>query len=314
MHPVLFSIGQLSISSFGAFLALAFLATIFIIWRLSKAYDLNEEKIIDLVILVFFGGMVGARLYFVILNLNFFDNFNKVILINRYPGLSFWGGLVGGFLTLWFFSKRSRLNFWQIADFASISFLLGVVLGDIGCFLGGCFYGVVSDSALATPVAGLIGKRLPIALIESFLLLLAFFYLWKQVVRFHFAGKIVANSLIVLGIIKFYTEFYRGDVRPLIPYVGLSYGQLFAILGFAVGIYIFYRQSKRKLASDAKSLVNLLSSAKKRQLLLLRSRKTWYNYQVDFKIKMDRGLQALRSLPKVLKRRLNVKSTPNNLN
>ena len=49
MLPVLFSIGKISVSSFGIFLALGILLGIFLVWRLSRAWDLDEEKILDFV-------------------------------------------------------------------------------------------------------------------------------------------------------------------------------------------------------------------------------------------------------------------------
>ncbi len=82
MLPVLFSTGGLSISSFGFFLSLGFIYGVFLIWRLSRAWDINEEKVLDLVLLIFLGGFLGARLYFILEHSEFFLNdLTRVILI-----------------------------------------------------------------------------------------------------------------------------------------------------------------------------------------------------------------------------------------
>ncbi|MDO8638312.1 MAG: prolipoprotein diacylglyceryl transferase [Candidatus Daviesbacteria bacterium] len=303
MYPVLFHFGPFTISSFGFFLSLAVLAGVFTSWRLAKAYDLNEEKIIDLAIFTFLGGIIFARIFFIIFNWSYFglDNLSKIFLINLYPGFSFWGGLLGGVVALWFFSKRFKISFWQIADFASVSFFLGLAVSDIGCFLGGCYIGAPSNSFLALPIVGMIGKRLPISLFESLFLFLIFFHLFKQVIKFHFAGKILALSLIYLGLIRFVLQFFRASQgrENLISYL-LSIGLVL------LGIIIFYLRSKRNFIEDLKDLAQTPFSLKRRQMVVSYLKKTWYNNQVDWKVRLAR-------LPKVLKRRLNVKSTPKDI-
>lgn len=314
MYPALFSLGGLSISSFGLFLALAFLTSTFICWRLAKLYDFDEERILDLAILTFLGSILGARLYFVTFNWELFQDLAKVLLINRYPGLSFWGGLLGGMITLIIFTKRFKLHFWQIADFAATGFILGLAFGDMGCFLGGCGYGNVSHSFLATPVVGLVGKRFPVSALESLVLLLAFFYLWNQVVRFHFSGKTAAFALMILGVVKYFTEFFRGDSKLISQASNVSLGHFLAATTFFLGLGIFYYRAKRSLVTDLSTIPLLFTSSKKRTLVVSQIRKSWYNQKVNLKIKISKMSEFLHYLPKVLRRRFNVRPTPTRFN
>lgn len=311
MYPVLVSLGPLQISSFGLFLALAFAAAVLTAWRIGRSYDAEEEQVLDLVILTFFGSFIGARVSYILLHPEFFDNWLKMVLVNRYPGLFFWGGVLGGLLTLWFFARRFKVSFWQYADFAAVTTLIALVLGDLGCFLGGCEYGLVSDAWWATPVVGLLGKRLPIGLIESVIFFLAFRWLWKQAIRFHFAGKIAALFLMVLGVVKFILDYYRGDTHPLYP--GLTLGQAFALAAFVGGVVVFYTQSRRNLLEDLRYLGRLPFNLKEQQRLLLVFQKGWYNQRVSWKIRLSRLLFNLQKGPGRLKRKLNVKSTPTHL-
>src|ERR1035437_2093730 len=101
MFPVLFIIPGKSVSSFGIFLALGFLYGVFLIWRLSRAWDLDEEKVLDLTLFTFLGGLIGARLYFALENPQIFTaNILRLVLVTKYTGFSFWGAILGGWLTL----------------------------------------------------------------------------------------------------------------------------------------------------------------------------------------------------------------------
>src|SRR3989338_804880 len=107
MYPVLLSFGSFSVSSFGVLIVLGYLFAIFLVWRLSRAWDLDEEKILDLALLTFLGGMIGARVYFVLEHWDLFaPSVAKIILFYQLPGFSFWGGLLGG----WLDRKSTRLN------------------------------------------------------------------------------------------------------------------------------------------------------------------------------------------------------------
>lgn len=299
MLPVLFSIGPLAISSFGFFLAVGFVLGTFLIWRLARAWDLDEEKILDLTLLTFFGGLMGSRIYFVIEHLDFFaDNLASIVLITKYPGFSFWGAFLGGWLTLFIFSKRLKLDFWQIADIAIVGFLGGLIMGDIGCLLGGCGAGRVSDF-LGINVVGLVGKRFPVQALEALIFIFLLFKVWPKAVHFHTAGKIVSLSLIYIGFIKFIMEGLRD-----------SRGEGYLLSGVLVilGLTIFYKITGKNPISDIKSLTKLsvmvVTEKSTRRLIILNWSKSWYNLKVSWKWR-------LRQFGK-LSRRFHVNTHPKN--
>jgi phosphatidylglycerol---prolipoprotein diacylglyceryl transferase len=302
MFPVLFSLGPISFSSFGLLLCLGFLFGSFLIWRLARAWELSEEKILDLSLLTFFGGLFGARVYFVLFNLSQFDSFYKAMLITKYPGLSFWGALIGGLLGLILFSKRLRFNFWQVGDLAAIGLLGGMILGDIGCFLGGCDVGVRSNLFLATEVVGVIDQRLPISLIEALLLIYILRKLWPQAIRFHFQGKILSLFLILLGIIKLITQPFRDpDINPANVAI---LGYVISVLLILLGGVIYYKNSKGSFVQDLRALPRYLFGffidPQARLSVIEGHRRNWYNGKARFK-----------NFGKTL-RRIRVKPTPKN--
>lgn len=115
MLPIIFSIGPITVYSFGFLLALGFLVGAFIIWRRLKDLGLDEEKIIDLIIL---GTIVG-------------------LVFSKIPEFSFFGSLTGFFLVLWWFTKKEKWDFWLIVDELAYGILPFFILVQIGAFLGG---------------------------------------------------------------------------------------------------------------------------------------------------------------------------------
>lgn len=294
MYPVLFSIGKFSVSSFGVFLALGVLLGIFLVWRLCRAWDMDEEKVLDLTLLTFLGGLFGARAYFVIEHLPFFAGSPlNFILINKAPGFSFWGGILGGWLTMFFLARRFKMDFWQLADVASVGLLGGLILSDLGCFFGGCNIGSPSKSFLAVSMAGSVGKRWPVQLLEASFLTVSLMRAWSQATHFHQRGKIVGLAFVYLGIIRLILEPLKEDHSAII----------FEVILILLGLTIFYRVTNInpliQFGSLGRFLVKFVSDpvARKRGMQLLS--KSWYNRKVSIAWK-------LRNLKKLL-RRFNVK-------
>lgn len=296
MFPVLLTIGSFAVSSFGVFLALGFLLGVLLIWRLSRAWDMDEEKVLDLTLLTFLGGLIGARVYFVIEHWDYFAvNFSKAILFYKFPGFSFWGGVLGGWLTLFYFAKRFKLDFWQIADIASVGFLGGLILSDIGCLLGGCGSGIPYKGFLAVSQVGSIGSRFPTQAVQALLLTFALFRIWKRAIHFHLRGAIVALTLIFISVIKLSTE-------PLRATHNQNYFFLLTLL--LLGLVIFYRVTGRNVLIDLKKLglflVNLVRSKHTRQdaggLLVAGLKKGWYNQTTAIGWKLRNFKKNLRRL------------------
>lgn len=298
MLPTIFSVGNITISSFGLFLSLGFLFATFLAWRLARAWDLMEEKVLDLCLLTFFGALIGARVLFVLLHLNLFtDNFFKIVLLTKYPGLEFWGGIIGGSLTLYFFARRMRrIDFWQVADLASVGLLGGLVLGNIGCLLGSCNVGVLSNIFFAVSMVGFVGKRFPLQALEAIIFALLLWKIWPVAVKFHFTGKIASLVLIILGILEFLLEFLREEK---------SGGFIFSPVILLLGVFSFYKLGKRSFRLDLtltkNFLVGILTKTSVREKVKKGFLKNWYNQRVTF-------VWSLHQIKKKL-RRARVKTT-----
>lgn len=288
MLPTLFTIGTKSVSSFGVFLALGFLTGLFLIWRLARAWDLDEEKVLDLALLTFLGGLIGARVYFFFEHPQLFaENFFRIILFNKYPGFSFWGAFLGGWLTLYLFSRRKKMDFWLLSDIASVGFLGGLILSNLGCLLGSCSVGIQSNLFFAVNMANSAGKRFPTQGLEAVLLSLVLLGIWSTATHFHIRGKIVGLTLVYVGMIKFLMEPLKVNHEGLVLSLMLSF----------LGMTILYRVTKRNLIADLKTagffIPKLIMDSNLRKSVTDKFKKNWYN-------QITSALWKLRSLKKLL--------------
>lgn len=307
MLPVLFSIGSLSVSSFGFFLSLGFIYGTFLVWRLSRAWDLDEEKILDLTLLTFFGGLIGSRIYFIAEHFEVFGNILKMVLITKYPGFSFWGAFLGGWLMLYFFIKKFKMDFLSVLDIAAVGFFGGLIFGSIGCFLGGCEAGIVSNF-LSVNMVGLIGKRFPVQILEALIYAFLLSRIWPRAIRFHAAGRIASLGLIYLGIIKFILEFFRADTQG---------GHFFALVLIVLGIVVSYRIEKRSFLSDLRALpkhfVLFFVNSEFRRMVIQKASNSWYNLtRGSIRNKKIEWAFRLQKINKVL-RRIHVRTHPENI-
>lgn len=144
MHRYLLKFGPVTIYSYGAMLALAFVAgTMFAISRASRA-GLDKNKIVDLIFYILVSSLFGARFLFVALNWEYYAGHIPEIFQIWEGGLVFYGGFILAFITAVWFIRRNRLSFGKVLDVLALSTALGIVLGRLGCFLNGCCWGKIS--------------------------------------------------------------------------------------------------------------------------------------------------------------------------
>lgn len=301
MYPVLFQIGEYPVATFGVFLGLASLSGLFTVWRLTLVYDLDKEKVMDLSLISLLSAFILARVSFVLLNLSSFNSFSKIVLINLYPGLFLWGGILGGLLAVYFLGRKFKLNFWQMVDFGVVALFLALSIGGIGCLFGSCHYGGESKLPFAVYQSGVIGRRFPLQIFEAFVFGASFLYLWRSVLRFHFNGQIVSKGLILFGVIKFLLSFHQKDQTTI---VNFPIERALAGVSILIGMFLNYYLGKRSFKSELKTLYLTLLNKNKRKLAISKFKKSCYNLQVDLKLYLQRTRKRLLKL-------LNVKPNPN---
>jgi prolipoprotein diacylglyceryltransferase len=147
---------QWPIFGFGAMLFVAFLVCSWVAGRRAAREGINPGHVQDLAIWLFVGGLLGARILFLTVEVRP-DNFRDflwqlpriwdggIVLYGSVPG-----ALLGYAAFYWTSFRRYRVPTLQLADIIAPSVALGIAFGRLGCFLNGCCYGQV---ACATCVA-----------------------------------------------------------------------------------------------------------------------------------------------------------------
>lgn len=241
MWPVLYSIGNFNVYSFSFFMALSFVISTFIIFKLGRD-DLMEEEYLDLYLYSSLIALAAGRITYIVLNFDQFRlNILKYILVREAPGLSLLGGLIGAFIFFWWYVKKHSLDFWHIIDIFSLTACVGLIFAKIGEQLGGAGFGRETTVFLGVKIAGLSGYRHPVELYEAVILLIIaviLFILYNKTKHKKMpSGTVFTLFAFLLALSAFLLEFLK--ISDLYLY-GLSLRQvisLFIILFISVPLY-----------------------------------------------------------------------------
>ena len=241
MHPILFQIGPLTIYTYGAMLALAVVACSLLLYREAKAASLNPEIILDLVFWVAVLGIIGSRVFFVLLNVSYFWEHPLEIVMVHHGGLAWQGGLVFGVVVGLSFIRLKKLPFWKTVDLVVPSVALGQAIGRIGCFFNGCCYGRETPFGIYFPVHQ---AYLHPTQLYAAISLLTIFLLLKTYQRVpHKQGNIFFVYLLLASLQRFIIQFLRADYDPL--FWGIGIFQFVNLLIFFLAIYGMLRLNRR---------------------------------------------------------------------
>jgi phosphatidylglycerol:prolipoprotein diacylglycerol transferase len=120
---------------------------VYVCYRWVKAHGGRVDLFEGLVTWAIIGALIGARLsHFLFWNLDLFLSNPAVLFSLTGAGNSITGGLIGGMLGGYFFTKRKKLNYFEYFSLLSPGILIGQAVGRIGCFLNGDAYGTATDS------------------------------------------------------------------------------------------------------------------------------------------------------------------------
>ncbi len=252
MHPVLFRIFDFPIHTYGVLIVTGFLLAMYVAWREAKRQgDGHEEDVLDFAFWALLGGIIGARVVFIIVNWREYAADPVNILLFWKGGLVFYGAAIGGFLAfVWYARKRGfgLVTSLKLADYVIVGLPLAHVFGRFGCIAAGCCWGaamyhtgqggeVISDIPLAAqfPEGSLayasliksvdpsvqeamrtLGTTMPLfpsQLVEAFGESLVFLALLLVRSRKWFHGQVLLTYGLLYPVLRFTLEFFRGDAE-----------------------------------------------------------------------------------------------------
>lgn len=263
MLPIVEFLGR-EIGTYSICMIVGLLVSAFLAYHLGKRDGFSLEEIVFVVLWIALGIVLGGHLLYGITHydvlVHMFSNFSKLgfkqiwsTLVAVFGGMVFYGGFIGAIFTLKIYTRKFKEpKKTAIMDIYAVCVPLFHCFGRIGCFLGGCCYGVesklgftVTDNQIVPDVNGV--RRLPVALIEAYFNLLLFALLLKIFKSERFKGRMLYLYMFFYSIIRFNIEFYRGDeIRGI--WFGYSTSQWISIVLFAISFlyFVFHLKSTFK--------------------------------------------------------------------
>ncbi len=119
---------------YGVMIAFGFLLAVLFGGRMAYKWKMDLDKMVDVLIGGTIGGILGARIYYILFNLSEYKGRPADIFKIWEGGLAIYGGLIGGLLGAWIVCRVRKLNFLNLLDLAAMSFLIGQGIGRWGNF------------------------------------------------------------------------------------------------------------------------------------------------------------------------------------
>jgi phosphatidylglycerol:prolipoprotein diacylglycerol transferase len=260
MYPILFQLGPLTIYSFGAFMAVAALAAAWVVKCELKRYRYDSELASTLVFAAAFGGLVGARLLFIVEE---WQGFLAAPMHYIFTGAGFtwYGGFFGGVAAVSWVLRKNKIPWLVGADMTVPALALAYGIGRLGChFAGDGDWGAVTtvpwgvaytkaivgwaDPTTGIPYAsGVVVHPTPIY--EFLQGLFVFAILWSLRKKGLAVGTITWLYLILAGLMRFIVEFWR--INPSLGF-GFSEAQWFSMLLVGFGVLMLCLRPARPAA------------------------------------------------------------------
>ncbi len=144
MNPIMIDFGIFQIYWYSFFLLIAFIIGGTLILKMAKKRNIKEDFIINLFFYTIPIAFIGARLYYVIFNFDYYS-VNLIDIFKIWEGgLAIHGGVLFGFLFVWYYTKKHNISLWKITDMLVIGLILGQAIGRWGNFFNGEAHGAVT--------------------------------------------------------------------------------------------------------------------------------------------------------------------------
>lgn len=126
-------------------IVIGFLACVWLIKHLSRGFTTNPQHITNAALYALLGGVIGARLFFVVHYFGEFQSNPLEVFAIWQGGLELAGGVTAAIIVILLYMWYHKLPIRRYLDVLAIGLMLALVFGRIGCFLNGCCYGKPAD-------------------------------------------------------------------------------------------------------------------------------------------------------------------------
>jgi phosphatidylglycerol:prolipoprotein diacylglycerol transferase len=269
VYPLIIHVGPLMVTGFGIMMMVAFLMAGWAIQLRLRGMSLSIAYAEHIVVAAVIGGILGSKLWYVILHQDYSQFFSR-------GGLVWYGGFVGGTAAVLLNGWRERVPARFTLEISAAALPLGHGLGRVGCFLVQDDYGIptslpwgmrfpqgyppstaqnmrawnidVPADALPTDVLAVH----PTQLYEVAALLFIFWLIWRLRNHNRGTGWLFSVYLICAGIERFLVEFIRAKDDRMLGMFTLA--QATSLVVLALGIILmgaWWKKDRSQLPTEA---------------------------------------------------------------
>lgn len=262
-----FTVFGIEIAYYGVIIALGMLAGALVAYREAKKTGQKVDDYIDFTLYTLIAAIIGARIYYVIFEWDYYSAHPLEIFNLRAGGLAIYGGVIASALTLFIFTKVKKLKFWLMADTAVQGLIIGQIIGRWGNFFNREAFGGYTDSLFAMQLPVSEAKGITQELIEHLvtidgvsyvqvhptflyegawnLLLFIGICLYKRHKKFD--GEIFAIYLMGYGVGRFIIEGLRTDQLVIKALGGIAASQVLSIILIVLAVaFVIYNRVQLK--------------------------------------------------------------------
>jgi len=249
MNPVCLDLGFIEIKWYSIFILIAFIVGYILVVNRSKKHEVPITFISDLGFYLVIFCIIGARLYYCLFNLDYYSKNLLDIFKIWEGGLAIHGGILAGFLTIYFFCKKKEFSLLKILDIFAPALVLGQAIGRWGNFFNSEAYG------MATTLNALKDLKIPDFIIDGMYinntyyhptffyeslgcLIIFIILLVVRNLKIIEKGQVTSIYLILYGVLRYFIEGLRTDSLMLFD---LKVAQIVSILMIILGLLIFIR-------------------------------------------------------------------------
>lgn len=265
--PILFSWDGITVYWYGFFIVIGIIAGILVISKLAPHYNIDKNTVLDLGFWMMIAGIIGARIYHVLLELPHYTEDPSRILKVWQGGMAIHGAIIAGIITLYIFARKRGINFWKLGAVTVPGVALAQSIGRWGNYFNQELFGKPTDLPWGIPIdimnrpAEYISFEFfhPAFLYESlgslciFLALIGLHIhiLKKNKTQTYYYFLIIISYLALYSLLRAGTEFIRIDETPI--WFGVRFPQLVSgIIIIAGMILLLFPSLRRRMLTTEK--------------------------------------------------------------
>lgn len=253
MNPIFLDLGFIQIYWYSIMILVGIILSAIVMLKECKRFNIDNDFMLNLFFYIIPIAIIGARIYFVIFNIDYYsNNFIEIFRIWE-GGLAIHGGIIAGLFFIVYYCKKHKQNIWKILDIAVVGLIIGQIIGRWGNFFNQEAYGSVTTlsylKSLHLPTFIINGMNIngmyyhPTFLYESilnFIGLVILLIIRRKNIK---VGQLSSIYLIWYGAVRFFIEILRQDSLML---GNIKVAQLISILMVMIGITIFIKKAKNE--------------------------------------------------------------------